>query len=400
MPRDRHQAGRVEEVGKRSKKWKGHYFVYVREADGSERRAHRAVILGAKAQMKKWEAEKALQAIIDKEAGGVNVKPSPAYTFGWFWEERYRPLKEPTWKPSSAPKMVWFIDNYVAKPFHDTPLGEMNRFAIQSHLNGLAGKFSRSVVVNFRTYVKAILDEALEQDFIGKNPARKLEIPRTRKPSNRSLSVDEIAELLGHMTGRNRLIVRMAIVLGLRPGELFALRRDDRLTPNSLRIDEAVSPTGVGDPKTVASVACVWVPPSLEVELDFWMEGQDDKRPEAFMFPSEVGTPISTNNFRKRVLQKAAEATAAIAKEENRELPAGFLEGVTFQALRRSCATHMQHSGSVKDIQAHLRHARPNVTASVYMQEIPASVRMAVESLDKKLCGQSDDKRAVQLTPN
>lgn len=83
-----------------------------------------------------------------------------------------------------------------------------------------------------------------------------------------------------------------------------------------------------------------------------------------------------------------------------RELPAGFLEGVTFQALRRSCATHMQHSGSVKDIQAHLRDARPNVTASVYMQEIPASVRMAVESLDKKLCGQSDDKRAVQLTPN
>ncbi len=45
----------------------------------------------------------------------------------------------------------------------------------------------------------------------------------------------------------------------------------------------------------------------------------------------------------------------------------------------------MQHAGSVKDIQAHLRHARPNVTASVYMQEIPASVRAAVESLDKML---------------
>ena len=47
----------------------------------------------------------------------------------------------------------------------------------------------------------------------------------------------------------------------------------------------------------------------------------------------------------------------------------------------------MQHLGSVKDIQAHLRHARPNVTAEVYMQEIPASVRAAVESLDQKLSG-------------
>jgi hypothetical protein len=37
------------------------------------------------------------------------------------------------------------------------------------------------------------------------------------------------------------------------------------------------------------------------------------------------------------------------------------------------------------DIQAHLRHAQPNVTADVYMQAIPESVRRAVESLDKLL---------------
>ncbi len=58
---------------------------------------------------------------------------------------------------------------------------------------------------------------------------------------------------------------------------------------------------------------------------------------------------------------------------------------LTHQALRRSCATHMQGKGSIKDIQAHLRHAQPNVTADVYMQAIPESVRRAVESLDKIL---------------
>ena len=41
----------------------------------------------------------------------------------------------------------------------------------------------------------------------------------------------------------------------------------------------------------------------------------------------------------------------------------------------------MQGKGSIKDIQAHLRHAQPNV----YMQAIPESVRRAVESLDKIL---------------
>ncbi len=288
---------------------------------------------------------------------------------------------------SSAPKMVWFIEDYVVKPFEDVPLGKLNRFEIQVHLNSLPEMFSRSVVVNFRTYIRAILDEALDQDFIAKNPARKLMLPITRKASKRTLSVEEIAELLAHMDGRDRLIVRMFLVHGLRPGELFALRRDDRLASNCLRIDQSVSPlVGIVDPKSEASNAFVWMPQSVVIELDFWMESQTDKRPEAFIFPSRKGTPLSANNFLKRVLKKAGEgAREELLKEPGVTLPNGFLEGLTHQALRRSCATHMQPFGSVKDIQAHLRHARPNVTAEVYMQEIPANVRAAVELLDQKL---------------
>lgn len=111
MPRDRHQHGRVEEIGKRVKKWKGHFYVYERQLDGSEKRRHRAVILGLKAEKSKGEAEDALREMIAKETAPSQVHPSPDHTFGWFWNQRYRPLKEPTWKPSSAPKMVWFIEN-------------------------------------------------------------------------------------------------------------------------------------------------------------------------------------------------------------------------------------------------------------------------------------------------
>jgi hypothetical protein len=58
------------------------------------------------------------------------------------------------------------------------------------------------------------------------------------------------------------------------------------------------------------------------------------------------------------------------------------------QVDRRTCATHMEHLGNIKDAQAHLRHARPNVTVEVYTHEIPASVRSAVELLDQKLSSQ------------
>jgi hypothetical protein len=91
----------VEETGRRAKKWKGHFYVYVCGPDGSERRKHRAVTLGLKAGMKKWDAEKKLMEIIEKETSGGSVQPSPIYTLEWFWQNRYRPLKEPVWKPSS-----------------------------------------------------------------------------------------------------------------------------------------------------------------------------------------------------------------------------------------------------------------------------------------------------------
>lgn len=406
MPKDRHQHGYVEEVGKRVKKWRGHFFPYVSQPDGAEKRTHRIVDLGKKAARKKWEAEAELQNTIDRETAGARVKPAPEFTLRWFWAQRYRPLREPTWKASSRPKTVRFVEHYVlgqhvagepgAPKLGDLMLGEVDRFTVQRQVNWLATRFSKSVVTKFRVYAHAIFDEALEQDFLTRNPARKIELPETRKQCSRALSEEEIAELLAELSGRDRLIVRMFLVLGLRPGELFALRRNDRIDPGQLRIDESVSEELHGadrtvDPKTEASGAYVWLPQSITTELDFWLEHMTDRRPEAFVFASQRGTPLNLNNFLNRVLRPAALAACKrITEKEGRELPAGFLERVNHQAFRRTCATAMQKHGTVKDVQAHLRHATPAMTIGVYMQEIPASVRAAVESLDRKLleaCG-------------
>ena len=68
----------------------------------------------------------------------------------------------------------------------------------------------------------------------------------------------------------------MFLVLGLRAGELFALRRNDRIEPSQLYIDESVSEELRGDervvtPKTLSSKAYVWLPDSIRVELDGWL---------------------------------------------------------------------------------------------------------------------------------
>jgi len=182
----------------------------------------------------------------------------------------------------------------------------------------------------------------------------------------------------------------MFLVLGLRPGELFALRRDDRVDRCRLRIDESVSDLVEGNivaPKTEASIAFVWIPESIAASLDEHIEAMDDTRPEAFLFPSRRGTPMAIKNFLRRNLKRAADRAVAKITKTGAKVPDGFLAGVTHQVFRRTCATTLQHIGSVKDIQAHLRHATPIMTAGTYIQEIPASVRAAVESLDVKLLG-------------
>jgi len=129
------------------------------------------------------------------------------------------------------------------------------------------------------------------------------------------------------------------------------------------------------------------------------METQQDKRPEAFLFATRKGTPLSANNFLKRQLKGAGENVRKKLEEQGATLPSGFLEGLTHQALRRSCATHMQHLGSLKDIQAHLRHARLNVTAEVYLQEIPARFRKESPLMPSKLliCGAPGMTRTCDL---
>jgi hypothetical protein len=65
---------------------------------------------------------------------------------------------------------------------------------------------------------------------------------------------------------------------------------------------------------------------------------------------------------------------------------------LNFQILRRTMATQAQNMGSVKDIQAHLRHAKADTTANEYMQELPESVQDMVGSVYLMLANGAEQK--------
>ena len=110
-----------------------------------------------------------------------------------------------------------------------------------------------------------------------------------------------------------------------------------------------------------------------------WRSASADPRQEAFIFPSSRGSAINTYNFLFRVLKEAAKKAA--------------IEGVTHQMLRRTCSTYMAQLTTVKDVQAHLRHSSAKTTLEHYIKSVPASVRVAVESLDHLLKAVPADQR-------
>ena len=240
MGRDRYQEGRVVLVGKYVKKWRGHFYVYQKQADGSETRRFRNIQLGLKAEMDKGQARAMLRDMIARETG--SMAPAPiAVTLRWFYENRFLPQKEQQWKVTSRPKTKRFIENYLLKRFGDVMLHALDKFTLQTYLNELAPNFSKSVLTKIRVYLNSILDEAVELEFIGKNQAAKLAVPRSgKKVTGVHLTPEQIPAVLFNLSDRDRLIVRMFLVLGLRPGELFALLWNDK-AQNSLRIDTSIT---------------------------------------------------------------------------------------------------------------------------------------------------------------
>jgi len=372
--RQRHQDGWVEERGKRKKIWYGHYFVYELDAAGREKRRHVGLVLGEKSKLRKWEAESKLRTEISRAS--KNLPTGNGITFAWFTRERFLPMREPQWAPSTRETNLYSIERHILPALGETPLAEIDKFKCQVFLNNVAKNgFSFTVVDHCRTMLKAILEEALDADLIGKNPARKLVNPETPEPDKQVLPKDQARKLIESLEFRDRLMVMIAAFCAMRPGEIFGLRwsswRGDHFQIEGTAWRGTLRP---GKAKTKKSKAPVTIPDLLEPAMQMWREQNIGADPDSLIFPSEAGTPMRPENWLRRRVKPYAAA-------------AGISVSVNFRVLRRTFATNAQGHGNPKDVQAHLRHTDIGTTLNEYTQSIPESVRKLVNSVTDDVIG-------------
>ena len=371
----------------RGKKWYGYYRRTVLDPITNEQKVDVIpIVLGPKSELTKFQARERLEQEVTKQTGtdsGSRVMNDGSVTFGWFVRNRFFPLKEANWKPETAKVKKLIIQKDLVETFDGIPLENFERFALQLHLNQLAKTRSKDRVLQIKSYVRDIFAEAVEQDFLTKDPARKVTVPSQLRDTDRTtLTWEQLRDALLHLALRDRVLLELDMTNALRPSELFALRwkcfnyADSKMQVFETAYNGAIRPWG----KTRKSLGRVHLPKELAEDLWLWKQECPDSSPDAFIFPDAKGGFMDTGNYRKRVLHKLA-----------RDLG---LPKLTFQVIRRTIATLAQKKGTVKDVQGLLRHSRAATTTDVYMQEIPESVQATINAIHAELRKKPDSMQA------
>ena len=225
-----------------------------------------------------------------------------------------------------------------------------------------------------RAYLRDIFEEAVDQDFLSKNPAARVKIPKNlRETDTTTLTWDQLRMALEVLDESDRILIELDMTDALRPSELFGLRwkcfepQDSRLIILETVYKGKIRPFG----KTKKSLGPVHLPPVLVNDLLAWKAKCPNLSPEAFIFANQDGGFLDTGNYRKRVLKKLADTLN--------------LPNLTFQIIRRTIATLSQTKGHIKAMQGLLRHARLPTTGNVYQQILPEGVENMINSIHGEL---------------
>jgi integrase len=331
-------------------------------------------VLGPVAKMTKSKARSELAAIV---LSVNNQSPSSGISdYQKFVKQVFLPYYRRKWKHSTRMTNEDRFKNHVIPLFLGRDLMSINRDELQKVLDGKAVEgYSFSLVGHLRWDFKQIFHMAVSEGIVPRNTASLLFVPKqVQQPVRRVMTFQEVRNLFNVLEQRERLIVKIAVLSGMRPGEIFALTWD-RLQGHYAEIRQRIYKGHLDTPKTVKSVREVALSKGLMAEIEGWRQVSIDTRPQAWVFPSErMKTSVAKDNcWRRFILPKLKETG---------------LDWVNFQVMRRTHSSLMKHlKRDPKVVADQLGHTL-DVNQNVYTQ-VPMELKIeAVNELEAVLVSQ------------
>lgn len=208
--------------------------------------------------------------------------------------------------------------------------GELGPRAVKAALTALlapAGPLGPATVNKVRATGRRIIRDAQEnEEWRGLNPFDVVRRARQSRPSFRSLSLKEARAVLPHLREDRRLEALVTLYLGLRTGELLALRWEDvDLQAGILvvRRSHGRSATKTGKVRTVP------LPSPLRAQLEALLTQSVPGRP--LVFPGTDGRRQRADSKKSAMLQEALRK-------------AGLVEGWDYSCRRKGCGHREQRA--------------------------------------------------------
>jgi integrase len=181
------------------------------------------------------------------------------------------------------------------------------------------------------------------------------------------MTKEEITTMFSSLPLRERLIVKFALLVGMRPGEIFALKVQD-IQQGHADIQRGIYRGVIDSPKTKNSIREAGLPKGLKADLAAWLEIVSR---DGWLFPSERDTPLSRDNVWRRNIKPKLNGVG--------------LGWVNFQILRRSATTLMAELKIDVKVRAEQQGHTPDVNELIYRQVRLSEKQEAVAALESAL---------------
>lgn len=257
-------------------------------------------------------------------------------------------------KPKTLASYRSLLNTQLLPTWERVPLTKVRRSDVVAWVAAMrASGLSASRTRQAYHLLTSMLEDAVKDSRLARNPAAGVDLPRLPKSERRYLTHAQLADLADGC-GPHRLLVLVLGYSGLRWGEAAAIRvrRVDPLRGRIEIVESVVEVSGqmiFGPPKTHQHRAVV-VPRFLRDELAQQMAG---RAPDDLLFASRIGTPLRVQNVRRGWFDRAATAAG--------------VPGLTPHELRHTAASLAIASGAnVKAVQSMLGHAKAAMTLDLY----------------------------------
>ncbi|MFC5027870.1 tyrosine-type recombinase/integrase [Streptomyces sp. DSM 41987] len=321
----------------------------------------------------------------DPDAGKVSFED---FATGW--------LKDRKLEESTRERYETVLRLHILPALGTATVEEITPPRVRAWRTGLLAVTGEPTVVKAYQMLRAILNTAVDDELIRRNPCRIKGADAYEVPERPVLTVPEVYAVAAAISLRWRALVLLTAFTTLRFGELAALRRRDiDLEARVVRVKRQQAELNSGRlfdkaPKSRAGFRPVAFPVEIMPDLVDHLECFVGKKPNAHVFIGPRGGKLRRSNFRDDWLEARARA--------------GITEDVHFHDLRHTGNTLASQSGaSTRELMTRMGHSTTRAALiyqhmaserdRVIADHMGAAVRKALDKQDPPAASGTDVAR-------